>query len=275
MVFDPIKTQVYINCGGKSGSKTLEKSLSQYYKCIHTHGNYYFQKYIIKSKEYTLYQAIKESMKHYDNVYVIDSYRTPIERAISSCFQNNPNITLDAFNYNLLIGENYSCIEETLYEFGLPPLKKFDYEKKYVLIKHQNLNIIKIRLSDINEWSNILENVFNHPITVLPDNLSENKKYYDNYKLFLNKIKIPKLYFDCLISSNEFNIFNNKEEKNNYVNLWKNHVINKKVLIENLPDDFDWNTYVSINKGRLEQMNELEVCIHYAQTGRFEGKKYK
>lgn len=275
MVFDPIKTQVYINCGGKSGSKTLEKSLSQYYKCIHTHGNFYFQKYIIKSKEYTLYQAIKESMKHYDNVYVIDSYRTPIERAISSCFQNNPNITLDAFNYNLLIGENYSCIEETLYEFELPPLKQFDYEKKYVLIKHKNLNIIKIRLSDINEWSNILENVFNHPITILPDNLSENKKYYDNYKLFLNKIKIPKLYFDCLISSNEFNIFNNKEEKNNYVNLWKNHVINKKVLIENLPDDFDWNTYVLINKGRLEQMNELEVCIHYAQTGRFEGKKYK
>jgi len=274
MSFDPSKTQIYINCGGKSGSKTLEKTLSQYYNCLHTHGNFYFQKYILKNTDYTLYDAIQKSMEHFDNVYVIDSYRTPIERAISSCFQNKPNTTLENFNYNLLIGENYSCLEEILYEFKLPPVYKFDYEKKHFFTKYKNLNIIKLRLSDINEWNKILTSIFKRPINIIPDNLSKNKKYYDNYIHFLNNIKIPTKYFQCLINSREFKIFNEKQEQLEYVKKWSSHICNKNVLIEHLPNDFNWIKYVDINKGRLEYMNELEVCIHYAQTGRHEGKKY-
>jgi len=275
MSFDPYKIQVYINCGGKSGSKTLEKTLSQYYNCLHTHGNFYFQKYILKSTEYTLYDAIQKSMERFDEVYVIDSYRTPIERAISSCFQNKPNTTLENFNYNLLIGENYSCLEETLYEFKLPPVYKFDFEKKYFFTKYKNLNIIKLRLADINEWDNILTCIFKRPISIISDNLSKNKKYYDNYIHLLNNIKIPVKYFQCLISSREFKIFNEKKEQLAYVKKWNNNILNKNIIIQYLPSDFNWTTYVDINKGRLEYMNELEVCIHYAETGRHEGKKYK
>lgn len=275
MLFDPKKIQVYINCGGKSGSKTLEKTLSQYYSCVHTHGNYYFQKNILKNEIYTLYDAMKESMKHYENVYVIDSYRTPIERAISSCFQNKPNTTLETFNNNLLIGENYSCLEETLYEFGLPFIHKFDHVKKYVLIKYKNLNIIKLRLADVNEWDKILSAIFNRPITIIPDNLSTNKKYYESYINFLNKIKIPKKYFMTLINANEFKIYNTSTEKQEYISKWKNRITTQNSVIEHLPEDFNWRTYVDINKGRLQYMSELEACIHYAETGRHEGKKYK
>jgi hypothetical protein len=275
MTFDPTNTQVYINCGGKSGSKTLEKTLSQHFKCVHTHGNFYFQKHVLKNDKYMLYDAIKQSMAHFDQVYIIDSYRQPIERAISSCFQNKPKTTLDTFNYNLLIGENYSCLEETLYEFGIKSIHKFDFKKKYFLTKYKNVNIIKIRFSDINEWGKILSNIFNMPITMCPDNLSHNKSYYENYLNVLKNIKIPTYYFRCLINSREFKIFNTADETNHYVNKWKPQLADIKVDISQLPKDFDWKVYVDINKGRLETMNELEVCIHYAQTGRLEGKKYK
>jgi hypothetical protein len=275
MSFDPTNTQVYINCGGKSGSKTLEKTLSQHFKCLHTHGNFYFQKQVTQNTNYTLYDAITKSMDYFDQVYIIDSYRHPIERAISSCFQTKPKTTLETFNYNLLIGENYSCLEETLYEFGIKFTNKFDFKKKYFLTKYKNVNIIKIRFSDINEWGTILSDIFNMPITMRPDNLSQNKSYYDNYLNVLQNIKIPKHYFRCLINSREFKTFNTLDETNKYINKWKPQLAELKVDISQLPKDFDWKVYVDINKGRLQTMNELEVCIHYAQTGRLEGKKYK
>ena len=275
MLFEAKNTQVYINCGGKSGSKTLEKTLSQYFNCVHTHGNYYFQKHVTKNMNYTLYDAIKTSMNHFDQVYVIDSYRQPVERAISSCFQNKPNTVLDTFNYNLLIGENYSCLEETLYELGIKSVYKFDFNKKYFLTKYKNVNIIKIRFNDISDWERILSEIFNMPITMCPDNLSIDKSYYENYLNVLKNIKIPKHYFRCLINSREFKIFNTPEETYEYIDKWKPQLQDIPVAIAHLPEDFDWKTYVDINKGRLQTMNELEVCIHYAQTGRLEGKKYK
>jgi hypothetical protein len=275
MTFDPLKIKVYINCCGKSGSKTLEKTLSRYYTCLHTHGNFYFQRFVVKSDKLNLYDCIKESMKQNETVYVIDSYRTPLERAFSSSFQNNKKTTVENFNYNLLIGENYSCLDETLYEFKIDFPKIFDFEKKYLLIKYENLNIIKLRFSDINEWDKILSEIFNREIILEPDNLSKNKEYYNNYNHFLENIKIPRKYFDSLTSSKDFRMYNTPEEQKSYINKWNDKIIDIDIPIENLPDDFDWKKYVEINKGRLQFMTELEVCIHYAQTGRLEGKKYK
>ena len=275
MEIDPSKIQVYINCGGKSGSKTLEKTLSQYYRCLHTHGNFYFQQYVLKNNSKTLYDCIQESMNSFKKVFVIDVYRTPLERAISSCFQNKPNTTIEDFNYNLLIGENYSCMEEILFELNLPRIHKFDFEKKYNLIKHKNLHIIKIRFQDINEWDQILSNIFKQEILIIPDNLSINKSYYEKYKYVLNNLPIPTTYFTCLIDTNEFKLYNSSEEVTNYILKWKPQIKDIQVEIPNLPSDFYWVKYVKLNGGRLAWMNELEVCIHYAQTGRIEGKKYK
>jgi hypothetical protein len=266
--------EVYINCSGKSGSKTLEKTLSKYYKCLHTHGNYYFSKYISKDN-INLYDCVKESMKMHKNVYIIDSYRTPFERAFSSSFQNNKNTTVENFNNNLIIGENYSCIDETLYEFNLNLPDEFDFEKKYIEIIHENLHIIKLRLNDINDWGNILSNIFCKEIIIESENLSKDKIYYDNYKVFLENITIPRQYFDNIINSKDFKYYNTTEEQNNYINKWKNRINDAEVIINNLPEDFDWKIYVDINRGRLQNMTELEVKIHYSQTGQFEGKKYK
>lgn len=273
--FDPKNIQVYINCSGKSGSKTLEKTLSKYFNCLHTHGNFYFQKYIVKNNSIDLYDCIKESMKFYDKVYVIDSYRTPFERAFSSSFQNNKNTTIENFNYNLLIGENYNCLDELLYNFNINFSSVFDFEKKYIHIEYENLNIIKLRLSDIDKWGNILSSIFNKDIQIESYNLSKNKSYYDTYMYFLENIKIPKKYFESIVNSKDFNLYNTPQEQEAYINKWKDRVIDVDVIIKNLPDDFNYKKYIEINQGRLMYMTELEASIHYAETGRLEGKKYK
>ena len=182
----PKKTQVYINCSGKSGSQTLLNTLKQYYKCLHCHGNWYFQNKIIKNTDINLYDCIKKSMEHYEDVYVIDSYRTPFERAISASFQNNPDTTLENFNYNLIINENYDCFDETIVNFDLEKLEYFDFEKKYMEIKYKNLHIIKIRFSDIHNWDKILSNIFKRNINIITNNLSSVKYYYNNYKNLLH-----------------------------------------------------------------------------------------
>ena len=154
------KIQVYVNCGGKTGSRTLLNTLDQYYKCLHCHGNFNFQNFILKNANINLYNCIKNSMEHYDDVYVIDSYRTPIERAISSSFENNPETTMENFNYKLLINENYDCFDETIFNLNLEKPKYFDFEKKYIVIRYKNLHIIKIRFADINDWDKILSKIF-------------------------------------------------------------------------------------------------------------------
>ena len=72
MEIDPSKIQVYINCGGKSGSKTLEKTLSQYYRCLHTHGNFYFQQFILFGRG-GIWQTLTYAHKFKYKVFYVDA----------------------------------------------------------------------------------------------------------------------------------------------------------------------------------------------------------
>ena len=89
------------------------------------------------------------------------------------------------------------------------------------------------------------------------------------------KTKIPKKYFESIVNSKDFNLYNTPQEQEAYINKWKDRVIDVDVIIKNLPDDFNYKKYIEINQGRLMYMTELEASIHYAETGRLEGKKYK
>ncbi len=271
--FNPTETIVYINCCGKSGSTTLFNTFSKYYTSLQTHGDKNF-KQRMNDNEICLYDCIKTSMKHNENVYIIDSYRTPFERAISATFENNSDTSLNNFNYDNLILENYNCFDETLYAFGLELPNSFDFEKKHIYIKHNNLHIIKLRFSDINYWDKILSNIFNHEILLTASNLSIDKTYYDNYINVLKNLKIPKNLFECLINSKDFKFYNSSEEQNRYIKNWIDRVDSNDFLIENIPFDFNpvhyKNTYDD-----LINMSDLEAVIHYKYSGCNEGRKYK
>lgn len=227
---------LYIYCGGKCGSSTLYKSVVNKFgknNVIKVHTKYQYNKDV--TNKYCIFESIDLSCKTYDTVYIIDSYRTPVERKISSFFQN---ITLHVPDYmsktvteliNIFNSvyvdtiEEYHSINEVLTHYNAPLFTEFDFKNKYNKLRHGNIVFIKIRFADINEWESILNNAMGTSIVIHNDNLTDNKKINKLYTEFKKEYKVPKSYLDNILSSDtEFKIYNTPEEQLNYITYWTN-----------------------------------------------------
>jgi len=129
---------VYIFCNGKSGSSTLYTTFKKCgYNTLHLHGIKNYEAHAEYYLNSNIFNVIENSMKNNENVYVIDSYRTPIERKISSFFQNYNNINKDIdyitqqIDKEIIKLENYEASDEILYHFKLDHFTMFDFKKKY------------------------------------------------------------------------------------------------------------------------------------------------
>ena len=122
-------------------------------------------------------------------VYIIDSYRTPIERKISGFFNNInhyfPNFKdvpikelINFFNkQTIFTSEEYHPIDEIISYYNLESFKTFDFENKYNICKKNNIHFIKIRFNDILHWNEILSKIFNRDISIIKDNDSIDNTY--------------------------------------------------------------------------------------------------
>jgi len=224
---------VFVYCCGKTGSSTLYKTLmNNNFKCIHTHSSHF---YIYNTRfvefEPDIFKLIEESSRD-KNIYIIDSYRTPIERRLSSFFQHLTNEELE-YTYDKIENiidhliyeiEDYTSINEVLDYFDLPHFSTFDFKKKYNILKYKNINFIKLRFQDINEWENILTDIFKKPIKIHNENISESKIYTNLYKEIKNKYKIPKSMIGYIKNDIESKIYLSEEEYNNYINYWNKRI---------------------------------------------------
>jgi hypothetical protein len=228
---------IFVYCCGKSGSSTLHKTFSSLdYKSIHVHNNYYYA--IGLNKDETIFNVIERSKLCFEKIYIIDSYRTPIERKISSFFQNeiydyiknddcnNVDIQflIDKFNndkhiYHL---ETYNSMDEVLEYFNIKPIDSFDFEKKYYIYEYDNIVFIKLLFKDIKEWGKILTHIFGKNIKIINDNLSDDKNIKDIYDKFKEKYRVPKKYLDCFLTCDRnFKIFNTPKEQKEYKEYWQ------------------------------------------------------
>jgi len=224
---------VFVYCCGKAGSSTLYKTLmNNNFKCIHTHSSDYYINHTCFAKfEPDVFNLIQECSRD-KNIYIIDSYRTPIERRLSSFFQHLTNEELE-YTYDKIENmidhviyeiEDYTSINEVLDHFDLPRFSTFDFNKKYNLLKYKNINFIKLRFQDINEWEHILTDIFKKPIKIHKENISDSKIYSNLYKEIKNKYKIPEYMIDYIKNDTESKIYLSEEEFNNYINYWNTRV---------------------------------------------------
>ena len=227
--------QVFVYCGGKCGSQTLYKTLSQYFTTGHFHNQENFM-FHYNITDYTLFDIIDYNSKIYDNIYIIDSYRTPIERKIS-CFFNNinhyfPNITdvstTDLINFfnkqNVYTNQEFHPIDEIMNYYNVDSFKTFDFENKYNIYKKNNIHFIKIRFNDIQNWDKILQRIFKRDINIIEDNMSINKDYINKYIEFKKQYDVPKDYLNnCLSNDLNFKIYNTNEEQKQYYEKLKNY----------------------------------------------------
>ena len=268
---------VIIFCGGKCGSTSLEVSLiNNGYDVIKIH-SFMHSKKVHKNDDLYNVKNIKDffDIQINDVIYIIDSYRTPIERHICAFFQN-------------LIFH----IKKPFNEFNeeLPIFKddKFDFDKKYILkelIVNNNKQLyIKLRFKEINDWDKILSQIFNKDIKMSSENLSENKPYKNTYKLFKKYYKVPEEYLDAIKNRPIFNKYNSTDEINEYINFWNNNLYDNNLsnhlennydkFFENTPSDFNVEVYKSINTD-LVYKNNIDYQIHWELIGFYENRKYK
>lgn len=229
--------QVFVYCSRKCGSMTLTKTFNQYYKAFHVHNQQDFVNFY-KETKYSIFDVIEYNSKTNKDIYVIDVYRTPIERKISSFFQSidnhfpnykkyNTRTLIKFFNrrfiYNL---EEFQSIDEIMKHYDIPVFTNFDFEKGYNIVKKDNIHFIKLRFNDIQNWSKILSNIFNRNINIISDNISDNKEYAHIYKVFKKYYFIPKnYYFNILPNDINFKIYNTEEEQKEYYEKWKKRLL--------------------------------------------------
>jgi hypothetical protein len=167
------------------------------------------------------------------DIYVINIYRTPIERKISAFFEkigsyhfNNKDENLN--NYNILkIINRFDNIfpylatgDHFIDKYNIPLPTNFDYNKKYLLIVDNGIKYISLRLKDSEQWSPILTKIFNFNIKVIKDYESTNKPIKNIYNKFKETYKIPKNFLDEIINDKYLKFYYSQEEINNYYNLW-------------------------------------------------------
>ena len=272
---------ILVYCGGKCGSSTLHSTFKNNgYVSYKVHDSAYFN-YLCntfkKDTDKTIFDVIDFNIQNDKPIYIIDSYRTPIERKMSAFFQNlgkrinnyNQKTTEDIisiFNETFLYKlEEYHSIDEVMKHYGLPTFTNFDFKNKYNIVKKDNIVFIKIRFNDINEWSDILSTIFEKNIVIFNENLTSNKPINKLYNEFKEKYNLPEKYiYEYLINDKEFKIYNSIEEQNKYIGYWKNKITvirNKELLINNVKNTSCFKTYVKLPGDYYYGNTDKNVCF--------------
>lgn len=117
--------------------------------------------------------------------------------------------------------EEYNSINEVLEHYDIQLFDTFDFDKRYNIVKKDNKVFVKILFKDIENWWSILSKILEKEIIIHNENISENKEYFDIYKEFKEKYRVPLSYLQhLLINDREFKIYNTYQEQQEYINHW-------------------------------------------------------
>jgi len=229
---------IFIYTPPKVGSTSLVSSIrisaSHKFLIIHIHDEIMLN-FFTGINNITVNEIIKYNSYIGKNVYVIDVYRTPIERKFSEFFEkispyhfNNSeeNINkysikrvIDRFNKifpYLALGDHY------IDKYNIPVPSSFDFVNSFLNIKNNNINYIKLRLKDSSKWGQILTKLLGIEIIIINDYETNNKIIGELYSKFKNEYKIPANYLEIIKNDKYLFFYYSKEERNKYLNLWSN-----------------------------------------------------
>jgi len=228
--------QVFVYSAPKVGSTSIVSSLRLFgidkIDIIHIHDEEMLR-VLSNIKDITINEIILFNRYLGNDVYVINIYRSPIERKISTFFEkigcyhfnvddndvNKYNVVRVINRFNNIfpwIGNGDHFTEK--YNIKIPDM--FDFKNKYLLVVENNVTYITLRLKDSHEWGTILTNIFGFNIRIIKDYESSNKPIKYLYNTFKNHYKIPINLLNDIKNNKLFNYYYSFEEINNYYNEW-------------------------------------------------------
>jgi hypothetical protein len=270
---------IFIYTPPKVGSTTLvtslRVSLNKSYNIIHIHDETMLN-VLTGIKDVKINDIIKFLSNQGKNVYVIDVYRTPVERKMSEYFEklspyhfNNSNENISNYSIKRIIdrfNKLFPHIENGDHYFQnydiLDPIP-FNFEKKYTLQIINNIKYIKLRLCDAHIWDNILSNIFKIDIIIIHDYKTEDKGIGQLYNQFKNEYRLPENYLHLIKEDKYFNFYYNEIERNNYLNNWS-----EKKCQESIPyTESEYKFYMNLCLEN-QYINDIQLN-HYIDNGCF------
>jgi hypothetical protein len=212
---------IFIYTPPKVGSTTLvtslRVSLGKTYNVIHIHDEIMLS-VLTGINNVKINDIITYLTDNGKKVYVIDVYRTPVERKMSEFFEkispyhfnntedniNNYSIKRVSDRFNKLFphlenGDHY------IDKYGISEVIPFDFNKKYTIQEQNGISYIKLRLCDSHLWGNILSSILQTDIIIISDYKTESKGIADLYKRFKTEYKLPINFFETIKECKYFN----------------------------------------------------------------------
>jgi hypothetical protein len=227
---------IFVYSGPKVGSTSIVSSLrifgKEKFSVVHIHDEEML-KTLGHINGITVNEIIMYNKYLGRDVYVIDVYRSPIERKISAYFEkigayhfNNTDENVNTYNIQKVINRFNKIMpylatgDHFIDKYNIKIPENFDYANKYLLIEENGIKYIKLRLKDSSLWGLILSNMLGIKICIVKDYDSSKKPIKDLYLLFKNTYKIPKNLLIETIKCKYLNYYYSPSEISEYYNQW-------------------------------------------------------
>jgi len=268
---------VFIYSAPKVGSTSIVSSLRIFgidlLDIIHIHDEEML-KVLTNIKDITINEIIMYNKHLGKNVYVINVFRSPIERKISTYFEkigsyhfNNSDQQVNTYNIQKIIdrfnnifpwiGTGDHLIDR--YNINIP--ENFDYNNKFIMINQNGINYISLRLKDSHEWGRILTNIFGFKIHIIKDYESTNKPIKDLYINFKNQYKIPTNLLHEILNDKYLKYYYSPAEINEYKNIWLNKTCESR-------ESYNYDQYKLYEQITIENSHiDIIQLDHYFDEG--------
>jgi hypothetical protein len=273
----PTNKLVFVYSGPKVGSTSIVSSLRIFgtdkISVIHIHDEEMLR-ILGKISGITINEIILYNKHIGRNVYVIDVYRSPVERKMSAYFEkigvyhfNNKDEIVNTYSVDKVINRfnhifpHIANGDHFIDKYGITIPQQFDHSKKYLLVQEHGINYVKLRLKDSVFWGSILTTIFGSNIKPIKDYESANKPIKDLYAQFKLHYKIPKNLLDELTKCRYFNYYYSEQEREEYINEW----LNKSTIdfVAYTPQEYKIYEEITIQNSHIDyiQLN------HYMDEG--------
>lgn len=227
---------IFVYSAPKVGSTSIVSSLrifgSDKVDVIHIHDEEML-KVLAHIQNVTVNELILFNKYLGKDVYVINVYRSPIERKISAFFEkigsyhfNNEDSKINRYNIVKVINRFNNIFpyiglgDHFIDKYNINYPDKFNIINKYLLVKENDISYITLRLKDSDSWGTILSNIFGFNIHTIKDYESDKKAIKDLYRLFKMNYRIPKNFLKNIKNCKYLNYYYSNEEINSYYNEW-------------------------------------------------------
>ena len=293
--FDPSCTNLrcknicVIYTNPKVGCTSLLSSLNLYFSEFLTvkrwHNEYPVEGRGILDMSITQFAEINSI--HDKNVIMIDIYRPIFDMCLSFFFlyffwlvpdnyQNDIDYIINNFNNFFLSIYNHVNVDYYKQVYNLnTTFNEFDFNKKHLFFRNNNIKYIKLRLIDSNEWSTILSNVFHSEFKIFTSNKTEDKDFGNIYTEFKKKYKIPKNYYELIKKNEHFLFYYTPEEQQTYLKQFDDKITdNYNGELKNIETIYPHKNNINnlssdLKEKAIKKSNEKRTLINKANNPRF------